>query len=147
MAFSDLLHHTLLSVSINNDRDEVRFLLDDGQVFRMFHSQDCCESVSLEDVCGDLDDLRMGYVLEAREEVGEAPDGKNDEGTWTFYIIQTDKGAVTLRWYGISNGYYSESVDFVQDEPCPEEAAQIRAAQLEQATVSAQRASSARHRL
>ena len=97
--------------------DEVSFVCADGSVWRMLHYQSCCENVSVEDVVGDTSDL-LGVVLDAREETGgNDPDGHSspeyrDSYTWTFYIIQTNKGAVTIRWLGESNGYYSESVDF-----------------------------------
>ena len=97
--------------------EEVSFVCADGSVWRMLHRQNCCEGVSVEDVIGDTSDL-LGVVLDAREETGgDDPDGYSppeyrDSYTWTFYIIQTNKGAVTIRWLGESNGYYSEDVDF-----------------------------------
>lgn len=91
----------------------------DGNVYHMVHDQDCCESVDLHDVIGDWHDLIDATVIDANEATNsethpegyEAPYG-HDSFTWTFYTIQTNKGAVTLRWFGESNGYYSEDVSF-----------------------------------
>lgn len=102
-------------------RDELRFTLADGRCFRLYHQQDCCESVTIEDVCGDLRDLVGSPILLAEEATsGENPEGVTkewqDSFTWTFYRLATVKGYVTIRWYGESNGYYSESVDFGEVE-------------------------------
>lgn len=94
--------------------DEVSFEFEDGAAADMWHEQDCCETVQIEDVVGDVADLIDAIVLDAREESGdEEQDTESCESsTWTFYIIQTNKGAVTIRWLGTSNGFYSESVSF-----------------------------------
>jgi len=91
--------------------DELHFTLENGRKYRMYHRQDCCESVYIEDIIGDLDDL-VGSTVTMAEEVMETGEvGSWDTYTWTFYKFATAKGYVTIRWYGTSNGYYSESVD------------------------------------
>lgn len=106
-------------VAIHNyDGNELKFTLDNGDKYNMFHSQDCCEGVSIDDIEGDLNDLLNSPILQAEEStmIGENPVGVSkdyqDSFTWTFYKLATINGYVTIRWYGQSNGYYSERVDF-----------------------------------
>jgi hypothetical protein len=104
-------------VSLKNEGNELVFKTLDGETYRMYHEQDCCESVSLEDIAGDLEDLVGSEILLAEEVEGESPaDFEAYESyTWTFYKFATRKGYVDLRWLGQSNGYYSESVSFIKD--------------------------------
>ena len=94
---------------------EITFRTTDGREFRMTHEQECCESVTLEDVIGDPNDLIGSPILraEARTQAGDTDD-YSESSTWTFYELATIQGSVTLRWFGVSNGYYSESVDFYE---------------------------------
>jgi hypothetical protein len=101
--------------------DVVRFYCTDGSIYEMYHSQDCCENVMIEDVCGDVDDIIGSEIIVADDIIhkDENPEGVEvpeyqDSFTWTFYKFATIKGYVDLRWYGEGNGYYSERVDFVQ---------------------------------
>jgi hypothetical protein len=105
---------TLSSISGGVGDDEIVFVTTDGETYRMYHQQDCCESVSVEDIAGDLQDLVGSVILVAEEVEGESPaDFEAYESyTWTFYKFATRKGYVDLRWLGQSNGYYSESVSF-----------------------------------
>ena len=94
---------------------EILFTTTEGRRFRMFHWQDCCENVSVEDVVGDVEDIIGSPVLRAEERssgVQDIKDGWGSDEQWTFYTIATIQGTVDLRWYGTSNGYYSTSVDF-----------------------------------
>jgi len=97
---------------LGGDANEVIFNISDGEKYRLYHEQDCCESVYLEDVTGDLGDLIGSPILLAEEIEGESRSGDFESCTWTFYKLATIKGSVTLRWVGVSNGYYSERVDF-----------------------------------
>ena len=84
--------------------------------YRLEHQQDCCESVWLEDVTGDLADLVGSPIIMAEESSEVGKDDGCEHTTWTYYKLGTAKGYVTLRWCGTSNGYYSESVDLFELE-------------------------------
>ena len=97
--------------SIRNEDTELVFE-NATERFVFFHAQDCCEHVSIEDVCGDLEDLVGEPLLLAVEVSGATePDVEHSESyTYTFYKFATRKGYVDVRWLGESNGYYSEGV-------------------------------------
>lgn len=135
--FSNCLKNKVLKKIKNNNNTELVFTTEDGDVYKLYHCQDCCEYVEIIDICGDLEDLIGHPLLEVLEASNkdleklekiiidpiefiidklENPIKKELDSdvscTWTFYKIRTIKGGVTIRWQGTSNGYYSEAVDF-----------------------------------
>ena len=112
-----LVDKTITSIKgLNKGSEEIIFNCSDGTSYKMYHPQDCCEQVSLDDFYGDENDLIGSPILKAEVRTNnEDPKNKYDESyTWTFYTFVTAKGTVDLRWYGTSNGYYSERVDFIR---------------------------------
>lgn len=93
--------------SVRRVRDGVVFDFDNGTTWYMYHPQDCCESVALEEVVGDLSDLEGSPLLMAEEVSSE--EGRYE---WTFYKFATNKGFVAFRWCGDMDSYYSISVYF-----------------------------------
>jgi hypothetical protein len=122
MEFAELVGKVLVSIKVNDAKDQIWFVDDQGKEYSMHHYQDCCETVEIESIVGDLNDLLNTPVLKAEEaESNDTPDGallgyEPESATWTFYKLATIKGYVDIRWFGSSNGYYSESVSFVEVE-------------------------------
>ena len=95
--------------------DAIIFTHSSGRKFQMFHSYDCCENVVIEDITGEVHKLCDTPILAAykstnRTDPPSSINGNHGEYTWTFYRIATIETTVVIRWYGTSNGYYSEEV-------------------------------------
>ncbi len=112
--FDTLLGKTLTAVE-RPGNESIQFTASDGSQYVMHHLQDCCESVTIDDVTGDLSSLVGSPILHAEESTNGDNGHNHDESyTWTFYKLATVNGWVDIRWYGSSNGYYSERVSFDQ---------------------------------
>lgn len=110
-----MVGETIESVSGNRQDDEFVVRTTSGLVFTFYHNQDCCEEVYLEEIIGDIDDL-VGHTVVMAEEtsnddlIAGTSCYQGESFTWTYYRMATEKGLVVLRFFGSSNGYYSESV-------------------------------------
>lgn len=113
----ELIGKTINKIHLDGSEDEIYFYCDDLSIYKLYHQRDCCEGVFIEDVCGEIEWLLDSPILvaECRTNIDRAPlNDWDDSYTWTFYELATLKGSVTIRWYGSSNGYYSERVDFLK---------------------------------
>lgn len=114
---SDLVGKTF--INIREGTDSIIFECSDNTSYIMQHKQDCCESVYIESITGDLLDLIGREILVAEERIStEKLEGRPDNldewdnsFTWTFYTLRNIKASCDIRWLGSSNGYYSESVE------------------------------------
>jgi len=117
---NELLGYTITKVE-QCGNDQLKFYRDDGKVVTMEHNQDCCESVEIVDISGDLNML-TGLVVEAEVVTDDTynPDLPNVyydlDFQWTFYKIATVNEFVCIRWLGTSNGYYGIEVSINVDE-------------------------------
>ena len=116
--FGKLVGKTIVEIDgAEAGSEAIAFRCSDGSKYMMYHEQDCCESVEVNDICGDLTRLLNTPITKAEcvtNRDDPAANEYDDSWTWTFYHLATVKGYVTIRWYGESNGYYSEKVDFVE---------------------------------
>ena len=113
----ELLGFTLSAVERDEVYSQERFMAHESIVFTrtdgvqvgMYHVQECCEHVWIEEIHGDLQAL-IGYPLTTAEVYTR--DGHNRYGNtqlFTFYRIGNERHLATIRWCGESH-YYSIGV-------------------------------------
>ena len=109
----EMIGKVFVDIKIIGEDKELHFIEANGTTYIFYHDQECCEEVTIEDISGDLTSL-IGAPITLAEETTTIGSygGWSDSFTYTFYKFATVKGYVTVRWYGESNGYYSEAVDF-----------------------------------
>lgn len=113
---SNIINRTITGVDIAtyDGNDAVVLYFDNGYYFAMYHSRMCCENIELIDEDNDDYQSLRGLVgakllkIEVTSNKPEVPEAESE--TWTFYNLVTTRDVVQLRWYGSSNGYYSEEV-------------------------------------
>jgi len=106
----------LVLEKLENKDDEI-LIQASGRKFTMKHEQDCCENVTVESIKGNVESALGETIIDATEHSNsDEPklDKWHDSWTWTYYTIRTQSETIVIRWYGASNGYYSERVDFYE---------------------------------
>lgn len=121
--FTELKGKVITSIDgLSKGSESARFICSDGSMYRLHYYQDCCARCDIEDIFGDVADLLKTEILQAElVQSHENPEGVKTEEyqesfTWSFYKLATIKGSVTIRWYGSSNGYYSETATFEREK-------------------------------
>jgi len=119
--FEELLNKTLKEIIVNDDccsswEEYILFRTIENEEYIMYHEQECSEMVWIEDICGDIKKL-IGKPLKIVQENSNLERGEENyefSQTYTFYKLANENEYVTIRWFGCSNGFYSERVEFVK---------------------------------
>lgn len=111
-----LIGETIAKITgAQEDSDEIIIETASGRRFRFYHQQDCCESVDVRSVTGDLTNIIGQVITDATETIKPDAEGYSDSATETTFVLTTEKGSLTIFWVGESNGYYGEDVSFVEE--------------------------------
>lgn len=110
LEITELVGKTLKDVYSNGE--EVIFTTIENEKYKLYHEQDCCESVSVETITEGLELLINSPILSAQESQEGGSDRDYESFTRTKYKLSTALGVVEIIWLGTSNGYYSEGVSF-----------------------------------
>lgn len=110
---SDMVGKVFTDIIVDKEDRNIIFICEEG-MYKMFHDQDCCETVYIESIVGDIVDLTHNTILGAEEVITTGEETEDYyHSTHTFYKLKTKDGYVDIRWVGSSNGYYSERVNLI----------------------------------
>src|SRR3712207_7793103 len=88
---TELIGKVLIKIDINDDKDIIDFYCKSGEHYQMCHIQDCCESVTIEDIFGNIDDLIGSPIIVAEEATNDDTPRdqwyESESFTWTFYKL------------------------------------------------------------
>lgn len=99
-----------------HDNDSMTILVPEGE-FLFHHRQDCCESVRIVAISGDIPET--GHIISCVEsdqkpewcEKAPLDFGSHTWTVFTFQVLSDGKNSTfTIVWLGESNGYYTENV-------------------------------------
>lgn len=118
--FEELVGKKIIDIKL--ELDSILFITDKGN-YQLCHIEEWSEDVVIDDICGELKDLVGETIITAKETFNydnpkfDSFTGlPNDSHTWSFYHISTLKTHITIKFYGTSNGYYSETADLYEYE-------------------------------
>ena len=108
-----LVGEVLTYIDVDNESNEILLTTESGRRYKIWHEQDCCESVEIAGCDGAFASLIGRKIVEVThdEDSTETEDGSQTKTAITF---RTDESTVISRWIGYSNGYYSESVTIAE---------------------------------
>ena len=130
LGIEDMIGKTFISVERfqegfkEDKKDDIILFTGEDFVYKLYsegNDDGNCNEVIIDDIVGDLQDLVGSPLLVAElitskhnSDKYSVPPGKKTcgEWTWSFYKFATAKGYVDIKWWGDSNGYYSETAYF-----------------------------------
>lgn len=122
---NEMIGKTIVKI-VNVNDDCLYFYLENGDYYMFLHKDDddCHGDVRIESICGSLHNIlnspltvaKATYSCGLTDDIDNfLPDWKQETCTWSFYKFATDKGCITVRWFGTSTNYEcSEKVTCVK---------------------------------
>lgn len=122
-SFFELKGKTLTDIKGLEEGSEYQTFITDTEKYVLEHQEDCCESVILTKIIGDVNSILNSEIVLAEDDIGaNEPEWAKDRSyydsyTWSKYVIETKNGGRLEFWYlGESNGYYCEAAIFYKFE-------------------------------